>query len=150
LLLAATLAGVLGVERELTEQPAGFRTHILVGLGAALFSIVSAYGFQSIVAASPRGTTNADVTRIASQIVVGLGFLGGGAIMNDAEPAIDLQKLLSTVRSAGAVVDEVRLTEEGNEAFIRLAVRQSRRVQPAELAAKIASTQHVRNVEWSK
>jgi putative Mg2+ transporter-C (MgtC) family protein len=215
LLLAATLAGVLGVERELTEQPAGFRTHILVGLGAALFSIVSAYGFQSIVAASPRGTTNADVTRIASQIVVGIGFLGGGAILKygasirglttaanlwitaavgtaigvgalvlgaattaialialaglrplralvrryavgreefliDAEPAIDLQKLLSTVRSAGAVVDEVRLTEEGNEAFIRLAVRQSRRVQPAELAAKIASTQHVRNVEWSK
>jgi putative Mg2+ transporter-C (MgtC) family protein len=215
LLLAATLAGVLGVERELTEQPAGFRTHILVGLGAALFSIVSAYGFQSIVAASPRGTTNADVTRIASQIVVGIGFLGGGAILKygasirglttaanlwitaavgtaigvgalvlgaattaialialaglrplralvrryavgreefliDAEPAIDLQKLLSTVRSAGAVVEEVRLTEEGNEAFIRLAVRQSRRVQPAELAAKIASTQHVRNVEWSK
>ena len=81
LLLAATLAGVLGVERELTEQPAGFRTHILVGLGAALFSIVSAYGFQSIVAASPRLTANADVTRVASQIVVGIGFLGGGAIL---------------------------------------------------------------------
>ena len=80
-LFAATLAGVLGVERELTEQPAGFRTHILVGLGAALFSIVSAYGFQSIVAASPRLTANADVTRVASQIVVGIGFLGGGAIL---------------------------------------------------------------------
>src|SRR5439155_14224402 len=81
LLLAATLAGVLGVERELTEQPAGFRTHILVGLGAALFTIVSAYGFQSIAGLGPRLTANADVTRVASQLVVGIGFLGGGAIL---------------------------------------------------------------------
>jgi putative Mg2+ transporter-C (MgtC) family protein len=81
LLLAASLAGLLGVERELTEQPAGFRTHILVGLGSALFAIISAFGFQSIVAAGPPQAVNADVTRIASQIVVGIGFLGGGAIL---------------------------------------------------------------------
>src|SRR5438874_2986806 len=81
LLLAAALAGALGGERELTEQPAGFRTHILVGLGAALFAIVSAYGFQSIVGQGPKGAVQADVTRIASQIVVGIGFLGGGAIL---------------------------------------------------------------------
>jgi putative Mg2+ transporter-C (MgtC) family protein len=80
LLLAATLAGLLGGERELTEQPAGFRTHILVGLGAALFAIISAYGFQSVVGTSPR-QVRADPTRIASQIVVGIGFLGGGAIV---------------------------------------------------------------------
>jgi putative Mg2+ transporter-C (MgtC) family protein len=80
LLLAATLAGLLGVERELTEQPAGFRTHILVGLGAALFAIISAYGFQSVVGDSPR-QIRADPTRVASQIVVGIGFLGGGAIV---------------------------------------------------------------------
>lgn len=80
LLLAATLAGVLGGERELTEQPAGFRTHILVGLGAALFAIISAYGFQSVVGAAPR-QIRADPTRVASQIVVGIGFLGGGAII---------------------------------------------------------------------
>lgn len=80
LLLAATLAGVLGGERELTEQPAGFRTHILVGLGAALFAIISAYGFQSVVGAGPR-QIRADPTRVASQIVVGIGFLGGGAIV---------------------------------------------------------------------
>src|ERR671932_1637799 len=53
LLLAAALAGLLGGERELTEQPAGFRTHILVGLGAALFTIISAYGFQSIAGLGP-------------------------------------------------------------------------------------------------
>jgi putative Mg2+ transporter-C (MgtC) family protein len=80
LLLAATLAGLLGGERELTEQPAGFRTHILVGLGAALFAVISAYGFQSVVGTSPR-QVRADPTRIASQIVVGIGFLGGGAIV---------------------------------------------------------------------
>src|SRR6266487_6701615 len=85
LLLAAALAGALGVERELTEQPAGFRTHILVGIGAALFAMVSAYGFQAIVLrTSPDPTGRAvsvDVSRVASQIVVGIGFLGGGAII---------------------------------------------------------------------
>jgi putative Mg2+ transporter-C (MgtC) family protein len=80
LFLAATLAGILGGERELTEQPAGFRTHILVGLGAALFAVISAYGFQSVVGTSPR-QVRADPTRIASQIVVGIGFRGGGAIV---------------------------------------------------------------------
>jgi putative Mg2+ transporter-C (MgtC) family protein len=81
LLLAATLAGLLGVERELTEQPAGFRTHILVGLGAALFSIISAFGFQAIAGLGPTTVVQADITRITSQIVVGIGFLGGGAIL---------------------------------------------------------------------
>ncbi|HEX8100133.1 MAG TPA: MgtC/SapB family protein [Actinomycetota bacterium] len=81
LLLAAALAGLLGGERELTEQPAGFRTHILVGLGAALFAIISAYGFQGIAGLGPRSVVRADLTRIASQIVVGIGFLGGGAIL---------------------------------------------------------------------
>src|SRR5207244_5459002 len=81
LLLAAALAGALGVERELTEQPAGFRTHILVGLGSALFAVISAFGFQAIVAQGPARSATADVTRVASQIVVGIGFLGGGAIL---------------------------------------------------------------------
>src|SRR6266496_1067617 len=81
LLLAAGLAGLLGVERELTEQPAGFRTHILVGLGSALFAIISAFGFQAIVRQGPPQAINADISRVASQIVVGIGFLGGGAIL---------------------------------------------------------------------
>jgi putative Mg2+ transporter-C (MgtC) family protein len=74
------LAGLLGVERELTEQPAGFRTHILVGLGAALFSVISAFGFQAVVGLESPSLI-ADPTRVASQIVVGIGFLGGGAIL---------------------------------------------------------------------
>jgi putative Mg2+ transporter-C (MgtC) family protein len=81
LLLAAALGGLLGGERELTEQPAGFRTHILVALGAALFAIVSAFGFQAIAGLGPPEVVRADLTRIASQIVVGIGFLGGGAIL---------------------------------------------------------------------
>jgi putative Mg2+ transporter-C (MgtC) family protein len=81
LLLAGTLAGILGGERELTDQPAGFRTHILVGLGAALFAVISAYGFQSVVRDGAQQGFQADPTRIASQIVVGIGFLGGGAII---------------------------------------------------------------------
>ena len=81
LLLAAGLAGALGVERELHEQPAGFRTHMLVGVGAALFAVISAFGFQAIAGLGPSHEIRADVTRVASQIVVGIGFLGGGAII---------------------------------------------------------------------
>lgn len=81
LLLASALAGLLGGERELTDQPAGFRTHILVGLGAALFAVISAYGFETVVGRARPGTVQADPTRVASQIVVGIGFLGGGAII---------------------------------------------------------------------
>jgi putative Mg2+ transporter-C (MgtC) family protein len=80
ILLAAGLAGALGVERELTDQPAGLRTHILVGLGAALFAVISAYGFD-VVIEGERPAVQADVTRVASQIVVGIGFLAGGVIL---------------------------------------------------------------------
>jgi putative Mg2+ transporter-C (MgtC) family protein len=81
LLLAGALAGALGVERELTDQPAGLRTHILVGLGASLFAIISAYGFDAVVSGSSTTRIQVDVTRVASQIVVGIGFLAGGVIL---------------------------------------------------------------------
>jgi uncharacterized membrane protein YhiD involved in acid resistance len=60
LALATVLAGVIGAERELSDQPAGFRTHALVGLGTALFTIVSAYGFQAIVGEGPTTTVRAE------------------------------------------------------------------------------------------
>jgi putative Mg2+ transporter-C (MgtC) family protein len=72
LALAGALGGLIGLERELREREAGLRTHLLVALGAALFTIVSAYGFVSI---------RTDPTRIAAQIVTGIGFLGAGAII---------------------------------------------------------------------
>ena len=71
LLLAAVLGSAVGAERELHDQPAGLRTHMLLTIGACLFTLVSAYGFGG----------PADPSRLAAQIVTGIGFLGGGAIV---------------------------------------------------------------------
>ncbi len=78
-LVAAAGAGMaIGVEREMREQAAGLRTHILVALGACLFTVVSVYGFQSF--GGPK-TSAVDPSRVAAQIVTGIGFLGAGAII---------------------------------------------------------------------
>lgn len=81
ILVAVALGGAIGLERELTGQTAGLRTHMSVALGAALFGIVSAYSWTEFV--SERAETNyqVDVTRVASNVVTGVGFLGGGAIL---------------------------------------------------------------------
>lgn len=85
LALAVVLCGLVGLEREARDQPAGLRTHILVGLGSALFTLVSAYAFGEFRRAQPGpgGTVVSyyDPTRIAAQIVAGIGFLGAGAII---------------------------------------------------------------------
>jgi putative Mg2+ transporter-C (MgtC) family protein len=80
LAVAVVLGAVIGTEREANEQPAGLRTHIAVCVGAALFGVVSTLGFSEFEA--PRASTNiqVDVTRVASQVVVGIGFLGAGMI----------------------------------------------------------------------
>ncbi|WP_207956862.1 MgtC/SapB family protein [Rubrobacter tropicus] len=84
LLATAVLCGLIGLERETRDQSAGFRTHILLGLGAALFTLVSAYGFPDFTGAAlesgGRGV-QFDPTRIAAQVVTGVGFLGAGAII---------------------------------------------------------------------
>jgi putative Mg2+ transporter-C (MgtC) family protein len=72
LILAAALGAALGIERELRQKSAGLRTNILIAVGSALFTVMS------IEMASEMGT---DPTRIAAQIVTGIGFLGAGAIM---------------------------------------------------------------------
>jgi putative Mg2+ transporter-C (MgtC) family protein len=72
LTVGLVLGAVIGFERELQRQPAGFRTHSLVSLGAALFTVVSAFGF---------GGDMVDPTRIAAQIVSGIGFIGAGTIL---------------------------------------------------------------------
>lgn len=73
LTVALLLGAAIGWERELQRMPAGFRTHALVGLGSATFTVVSAFAFPG---------SGADPTRIAAQIVTGVGFLGGGAILH--------------------------------------------------------------------
>ncbi len=78
--LAAGLGAAVGLEREISEHEAGLRTHMLVAVGSALFTLVSAYGFGEFFA---QGTpfVPVDPTRIAAQIVTGIGFLGAGAII---------------------------------------------------------------------
>jgi putative Mg2+ transporter-C (MgtC) family protein len=80
LALAAALGGAIGFERELRDREAGLRTHLLVCLGSALFTIVSAYGFREFLTSGDQ-VIRADPTRIAAQIVTGIGFLGAGAII---------------------------------------------------------------------
>jgi putative Mg2+ transporter-C (MgtC) family protein len=78
--LAAALGGAIGFERELREREAGLRTHMLVSVGAALFTMVSAYAWTDWRFSTPQGLVF-DPTRIAAQIVTGIGFLGAGAII---------------------------------------------------------------------
>ena len=74
--LAVALCALIGLERESRGQVAGLRTHVVVGLGATLFTIVSAYGFAEFA-----DRPAFDPSRIAAQIVSGIGFLGAGAIL---------------------------------------------------------------------
>lgn len=77
-LIAGGLGALVGLDRELADQPAGLRTHVLVSLGAALFTLTGAYGVSSFTADAG---TPVDPTRVAAQVVTGIGFLGAGAII---------------------------------------------------------------------
>ena len=72
LFVALLLGGIVGIEREFRSKDAGFRTHFLVALGSALFCVVSQYGF---------GIDLKDSSRVAAQVVSGIGFLGAGTII---------------------------------------------------------------------
>lgn len=76
LVLAVALGAVIGFQREKAQKPAGLRTHILICLGACLFTVVSIYGFSS------------DVARIAAGVVAGIGFIGAGAIIRGGEGGV--------------------------------------------------------------
>jgi putative Mg2+ transporter-C (MgtC) family protein len=80
LLIAAGLGGAVGLERELRDHEAGFRTHLIVSLGACVFTLVSAYAWADWTFSQRDGIVF-DPTRIAAQIVTGIGFLGAGAII---------------------------------------------------------------------
>ncbi len=74
LVIAVLLGAMIGYERERDGKPAGVRTHGMVALGAALFTVVSLFGFEG----------KGDPARVAAQIVPGIGFLGAGAIIQDS------------------------------------------------------------------
>ena len=73
---ALVLSTAIGLEREVRQKSAGLRTHALVGVGAALMTLVSKYGFEDVL--GPH--TSFDPARVAAQIVTGIGFIGGGVI----------------------------------------------------------------------
>ncbi|MCQ9369413.1 MgtC/SapB family protein [Brevibacterium sp. 50QC2O2] len=76
LLAAFLLCSLIGLERQMRQKSAGYRTHVLVGLGACLFTLVSAYGFKEVLGHD----VSLDPSRIAAQVVSGIGFLGAGVI----------------------------------------------------------------------
>ena len=79
LILGFMLSGIVGLEREVSLKPAGLRTHVLVGLGSTLLTILS---FQAFPGADP--------SRVAASIIVGIGFLGAGTIIKTEEKVIGL------------------------------------------------------------
>lgn len=76
LVIAFALSSIIGLERELRQKSAGLRTHTLVGVGAALFMLVSKYGFTDVLGSN----ITLDPSRVAAQVVTGIGFIGGGLI----------------------------------------------------------------------
>lgn len=78
LFVAALLGGLIGLEREYRSKVAGLRTHLLVAIGSALFMLLSQYGFEG----------QGDPSRVAAQIVSGIGFIGAGAIIMDRRHAV--------------------------------------------------------------
>src|SRR3984957_5315369 len=75
--LALVLSAAIGLEREIRQKNAGLRTHTLVGVGAAMFMLISKYGFNDVLRT---GQVILDPSRVAAQIVTGVGFLGAGLI----------------------------------------------------------------------
>jgi putative Mg2+ transporter-C (MgtC) family protein len=79
---AFLLSAAIGLEREIRQKSAGLRTYTVVGTSAALFLLVSKYGFTDVLAS---GTVVLDPSRVAAQIVSGIGFIGGGIIFVQGE-----------------------------------------------------------------
>jgi putative Mg2+ transporter-C (MgtC) family protein len=96
LVIATVLGSIVGLERERLDRAAGLRTHALVGLGAALFMLVSAFGFTDIMHAPQ---VSLDPSRVAAQVVSGIGFLGAGTIILRRE----IVRGLTTAASVWAV-----------------------------------------------
>lgn len=143
--LTAVLGAILGLERELRGHSAGFRTHILVGVSACLFTMAGAYGFH--LSEAEMLDQRADITRVASQVVVGIGFLGAGVIVRQG-PSVRGLTTAANLWAAAAVglaigvgfywgavfTSAVALLVLGLKPLERwLASRRPRRVEPHDL-----------------
>lgn len=98
LVLAALFGTIIGLDREYREKEAGFRTHFLVSLGSALMMIVSQYGFSEILT---HDGVSLDPSRIAAQVVSGIGFIGAGAIIFNHQIVRGLTTAASLWATAG-------------------------------------------------
>jgi len=87
LIASAFLGGAVGLERHWADKAAGLRTHMLVCLGSTMFMIVSAHGFEEVLSPS---RVELDPSRMAAQVVSGIGFLGAGAILRRHEAVVGL------------------------------------------------------------
>jgi len=98
LVAAVVLGGLIGLERELSHHPAGFRTHILVCVGSALIMLLSIYGFSQFV---NEPNVRVDPARLAAQVVSGIGFLGAGTIIRKGVTVAGLTTAASLWATAG-------------------------------------------------
>lgn len=98
LVLAAIFGTIIGLDREYREKEAGFRTHFLVSLGSALMMIVSQYGFSEILT---HDGVSLDPSRIAAQVVSGIGFIGAGTIIFNYQIVRGLTTAASLWATAG-------------------------------------------------
>lgn len=121
LLIAAGLGSLIGAERERLVWAAGLRTHMLVSVGACLFMIVSAFGFADIL-----GTSHVilDPSRVAAQVVSGIGFLGAGSILlrGDVVRGLTTAASLWTVAAIGLAVGSGLYIEAIAATFIILVI----------------------------
>jgi len=97
LVIAFSLGGLFGLEREKRHKPAGLRTHTLVCLGAALFTLSGLYGFPG----ADELLRNNDPARVAAQIVTGVGFIGGGIIFKERDNVRGITTAASIWLTAG-------------------------------------------------
>ena len=93
LLLAVALGAIIGYQRERAGKPAGLRTHILICVGAALFTVASVYGFGAF----------GDPARVAAGVVAGIGFIGAGAIMRTGEGFVGGLTTAATIWAVAAI-----------------------------------------------
>jgi putative Mg2+ transporter-C (MgtC) family protein len=122
--LGLLLSAVIGLEREIRQKSAGLRTHTLVGLGAALFMLISKYGFSDVAL---KGLVVVDPSRVAAQIVSGIGFLGAGLIFvrRDAvrglTTAASVWVTAAVGAAAGAGLPVLAVAATGGYLFVALA-----------------------------
>jgi len=93
LLLAATLGAIIGYQRERAGKAAGLRTHVLICVGAALFTVVSLYAFGAA----------SDPSRVAAGVVAGIGFLGAGAILHRQGGIVEGLTTAATIWAIAAI-----------------------------------------------